>query len=197
MLAAMVRTVWLYHNRADLNWSGGAAGVTNHQIVQTLEEHPKLRDFLGVGEQIATATGMIKSAAGAASYLVEQAQANNWKALRIGDRTAAVGRALVGTRYKSFTLEIDDRIEAPSANFNGMDCWTFYEIALGFARMLDDPEPATGLAALSLRLADIRSSPGIPLAIQGLQRGESRHRLRHRQAASPWLRSQSHQRQAS
>ena len=34
---------------------------------------PKLRDWLGVGEQIATATGMIKSAAGAASYLVEQA----------------------------------------------------------------------------------------------------------------------------
>ncbi len=74
MLAAMVRTVWLYRNRADLNWSGGAAAVTNHQIVQTLDEHPKLRDFLGVGEQIATATGMIKSAAGAASYLVEQAK---------------------------------------------------------------------------------------------------------------------------
>jgi RNA polymerase sigma factor (sigma-70 family) len=63
MLATMVRTVWLYRNRADLNWSGGAAAVTNHQIVQTLDEHPKPRDFLGVGEQIATATGMIKSAA--------------------------------------------------------------------------------------------------------------------------------------
>jgi hypothetical protein len=75
MLAA-VRTVWLYRNRADLNWSGGAAAVSNHQIVQTLDEHPKLRDFLGVGEQIATATGMIKSAAGAASYLVEHA--NRW-----------------------------------------------------------------------------------------------------------------------
>ena len=41
--------------------------------MQTLEHNPKLRDFVGVGEQIATATGMIKSAAGAASYLVEQA----------------------------------------------------------------------------------------------------------------------------
>jgi len=73
MLAAMVRTVWLFENRPDLNWSGGAAAVTNHQIVQTLEENPKLRDFLGRGEQIAAATGMIKSAAGAASYLVERA----------------------------------------------------------------------------------------------------------------------------
>jgi hypothetical protein len=73
LLAAMVRIVWLYQNRPDLNWSGGAAGVTNHQIVQTLEQHPKVRDFLGLGEQIAAATGMIKSAAGAGSYLVEQA----------------------------------------------------------------------------------------------------------------------------
>ena len=23
---------------------------------------------------------------------------------------------------------------------NAMDCWTFFEIALGFARMLDEPE---------------------------------------------------------
>jgi hypothetical protein len=73
MLAAMVRTVWLFENRADLTWSGGSAAVTNHQIVQTLEQHPKLREFVVVGEQVATATGMIKSAAGAASYLVTQA----------------------------------------------------------------------------------------------------------------------------
>jgi hypothetical protein len=70
--------------------------------------------------------------------LVAQAQASDWKSLPIGERAAEVGHALVGTRYKSFTLEIDDRIEAPSANFNGMDCWTFFEIALGFARMLDE-----------------------------------------------------------
>ena len=87
-------------------------------------------------------------------YLVQQAQANNWKSLPIGDRTAAVGRALVGTRYKSFTLEIDDHVEAPSANFYGMDCWTFFEIALGFARMLDEPQaewtPATLLHYVEL-----------------------------------------------
>jgi hypothetical protein len=72
--------------------------------------------------------------------LVSKAKAGNWKALPIGERTAAVGRALVGTRYRSFTLEIDNRIEAPSVNFNGMDCWTFYEISLAFARMLNEPE---------------------------------------------------------
>ncbi|PZR75372.1 MAG: DUF1460 domain-containing protein [Chthoniobacterales bacterium] len=72
--------------------------------------------------------------------LVKSARAGNWKSLPIGERTAAVGRGLVGTRYKSFTLEIDNRVEAPSANFSGMDCWTFYEIALAFARMLNEPE---------------------------------------------------------
>jgi len=73
--------------------------------------------------------------------LVSKAKAGNWKALPIGERTAAVGNALVGTRYKHFTLEIDNRIESPSVNFQGMDCWTFFEIALSFARMLNEPEP--------------------------------------------------------
>src|SRR5438128_2952124 len=72
--------------------------------------------------------------------LVAKAKSGNWQALPIGERTAAVGHALVGTRYKHFTLEIDNRIEAPSANFQGMDCWTFFGISLGFARMLNEPE---------------------------------------------------------
>jgi hypothetical protein len=73
LLAAMVRTVWLYHNRRDASWSGGGAGVTNHQIVQTLAAHPRIREFVPVADRVAAETGMIKSAAGAASYLVEHA----------------------------------------------------------------------------------------------------------------------------
>src|SRR5882724_2159822 len=72
--------------------------------------------------------------------LVAKAKSENWRSLPIGERTAAIGQALVGTRYKHFTLEIDNRIEAPSVNFQGMDCWTFFEISLAFARMLDEPE---------------------------------------------------------
>jgi hypothetical protein len=72
--------------------------------------------------------------------LVAKAKAGNWKALPIGERTAAVGQALIGTRYKHFTLEIDNRIESPSVNFQGVDCWTFFEIALSFARMLNESE---------------------------------------------------------
>lgn len=78
---------------------------------------------------------------GAAKFeaLKKKAVAQDWAKLPIGERTAAVGRALIGTPYKSYTLEIDDRIEAPSVNLDGLDCWTFFEAALAFARMLDDP----------------------------------------------------------
>lgn len=71
--------------------------------------------------------------------LVARAEAENWRALPIGARTAAVGRALVGTPYRSYTLEIDDRTEAPSVNLLGLDCWTFFESSLAFARMLNEP----------------------------------------------------------
>jgi hypothetical protein len=57
--------------------------VTNHQIVQTLAAHPRIREFVAVGERIASETGMIKSAAGAAAYLVEQA--NKTKKARLAE----------------------------------------------------------------------------------------------------------------
>ncbi len=68
--------------------------------------------------------------------LVAKAQRENWRALPLGDRTARVAVAMVGTPYKGYTLEVDDHIEAPSVNFYGQDCWTTFEISLGFARML-------------------------------------------------------------
>ncbi len=62
------------------------------------------------------------------------------KAQPIGERVAIIGKALIGTPYKGFTLEIDDRIEAPSVNLTGLDCWTFFETALAFARVVDEPQ---------------------------------------------------------
>ncbi|WP_020500436.1 hypothetical protein [Sciscionella marina] len=73
MLAAMLRTIYLVANRPDVNWSSGSASVTNTQILETLEAHPKAREYVHLGERISAATGMIKSAAGAASYLVDAA----------------------------------------------------------------------------------------------------------------------------
>jgi len=67
------------------------------------------------------------------------ARHRNWRNLPIGDRLAAVALEFVGTPYESYTLEIHDHIESPSANLLGLDCWTFFEVCLGFARMLESP----------------------------------------------------------
>ena len=86
--------------------------------------------------------------------LVSKAVRENWRALPIGERTARVGQALLGTPYVNYTLELDDRIESPSVNFNGLDCWTFYEVSLAFARMLrvkdGDYRPEDLLALIEL-----------------------------------------------
>jgi Protein of unknown function (DUF1460) len=69
--------------------------------------------------------------------LVQRAQVQSWRSLPLGNRIIAVAIALIGTPYVNYTLEIDDHTESPSVNLNGVDCWTFFEIALGFARMLE------------------------------------------------------------
>ena len=74
--------------------------------------------------------------------VASKAVRENWRALPMGDRMAKIALELEGTPYQSFTLEIDDRVESPSANFQGQDCWTFFEICLGMARMLEFPKKA-------------------------------------------------------
>jgi len=69
--------------------------------------------------------------------LVAEAERQNWRALPLGERIIAVAKSFLGTRYVNYTLEIDDHIEAPSVDMDGLDCWTFFEISVGFARMLE------------------------------------------------------------
>ncbi len=68
--------------------------------------------------------------------VVARAMAENWASLPMGARVAQFGLALRGTPYVGWTLEIDDRVESPSVNFLGLDCWTFFEVSLGLARMI-------------------------------------------------------------
>jgi hypothetical protein len=76
--------------------------------------------------------------------LVNRALSQGWRNLPIGERTARIGLSLLGTPYKNYTLELDERIETPCVNMAGMDCWTFFEIALGTARALKVSEkPST------------------------------------------------------
>lgn len=71
--------------------------------------------------------------------IVSTARRENWRALPMGARVARCALALKGTPYVGYTLEIDDRVESPSVNFNGLDCWTFFETALGLARTIEVP----------------------------------------------------------
>lgn len=86
--------------------------------------------------------------------LLERAEIQNWAELPLGQRTVAVAKALLNKPYVNYTLEIDDHIESPSVNLHGMDCWTYFEISLGFARMLrakkKDYRPEDLLAMIEL-----------------------------------------------
>lgn len=73
--------------------------------------------------------------------LMDRGVRENWARLPIGERTARVGLSLTGVPYENFTLELHDRIEAPAVNMRGMDCWTFFEISLAAARLLQATEP--------------------------------------------------------
>lgn len=71
--------------------------------------------------------------------VMTKARAAGWAQIPIGPRMALLGRECLGIPYVGYTLEIDDRIECPSANFSGLDCWTFFEVVLGMARLLERP----------------------------------------------------------
>jgi hypothetical protein len=86
--------------------------------------------------------------------LLKDGRAKDWKSLPIGMRTGTVGMALLGTPYRHSTLEIDPRVEAVSVNFNGMDCWTFFETSLAFARLLTLPEEQQ-TPSMMLRLLEL------------------------------------------
>lgn len=73
--------------------------------------------------------------------MVTLARAQDWVSKPIGYRMVLIAMQLRDTPYVGYTLEIDDKIECPSVNLGGLDCWTFFETVLGFARMLEKPKP--------------------------------------------------------
>jgi hypothetical protein len=68
--------------------------------------------------------------------LMRLAKENDWRHLPIGEKMAAVGLALRETPYVGSTLELYEEREVCSVNLLGLDCVTFFEVALGFSRML-------------------------------------------------------------
>lgn len=68
--------------------------------------------------------------------LMKRGYREGWAGLPLGERVNNFALALRGTPYVNYTLELHDRIEAPSVNMNGMDCWTLFEIALAMGRLV-------------------------------------------------------------
>lgn len=93
--------------------------------------------------------------------IVARAKAGQWHRLPIGKRIARFAKEVHGTPYKSYTLEIDDRIESPSVNFDGMDCWTFFETSLGLARMVEGGNYPTDPGALLKEIETTRYRGGV------------------------------------
>ena len=91
----------------------------------------------------------------------QKAIAGNWRALPIGDRMAKIALELQGTPYKAYTLEIDNKIESPSVNFNGLDCWTFFETVMGMAKMLETPKASYTPSDLLAQIEHTRYRGGI------------------------------------
>ena len=79
--------------------------------------------------------------------------------------------ALRRTPYVASTLELYDDREVCSVDFRGLDCVTFFELALAFARMLkrDERTPAALLADVTFlryrggHVTDLQSLTGCPV----------------------------------
>ena len=68
--------------------------------------------------------------------VMSKAKLNGWAKMPIGELVGKVGTELLGTPYVGFTLEGNVDVEVCTVNLSGLDCVTFFESSLGFARII-------------------------------------------------------------
>jgi Protein of unknown function (DUF1460) len=68
--------------------------------------------------------------------IMAKADAGKWRALPIGDLMGKIAQELIGTPYQADTLELSPDREFCCVNLTALDCVTFFETTLAFARML-------------------------------------------------------------
>lgn len=93
--------------------------------------------------------------------ILAKARREGWRTLPIGERMIRFAKELRGTPYVGYTLEIDDRIEAPSVNFDGLDCWSFFETCLDLGRMIAVERPVYGPEDLLREIGFTRYRGGV------------------------------------
>jgi hypothetical protein len=69
-------------------------------------------------------------------HILAKAIVGRWCDVPIGDLMGKIAKELEGTRYVADTLELSADHEICSVNLTGLDCVTFFETTLCFARML-------------------------------------------------------------
>jgi len=90
---------------------------------------------------------------------VKAAKANHLDQLPIGECIAAVGKMFLGTPYVAGTLDTDSTAEHLIVNLHGLDCVTFYENSLAFARVIKK-YPQTSLKEYEDELTMLRYRGG-------------------------------------
>ncbi len=93
--------------------------------------------------------------------ITQKAIAENWRKLPMGDRMAKIALELNGVPYKAYTLEIHNKIESPSVNFKGLDCWTFFETVMGMSKMLETPRKSYSPSDLLRQIEHTRYRGGV------------------------------------
>lgn len=74
------------------------------------------------------------------SQIMKQAEREGWAKLPMGELTGNLGMLMLGTKYEGGTLE-GPGPEICRADLTGLDCVTFFENALGMARILKKGTP--------------------------------------------------------
>lgn len=123
------------------------------QIMQYYEQMQSRRKFLGALTAFvgATAFGAIGLGAGDQAQaaqrtsfvgqdifrrIMRKAGEGGWSRLPMGELMGKIAMEFVGTPYKGNTLELSAKEEICAINLTGLDCVTFFETTLAFARML-------------------------------------------------------------
>lgn len=68
--------------------------------------------------------------------IISKAKGGHWKILPIGELMGKIAMEFVDTPYLAQTLEQSVDIEKCTVNLKGLDCVTFFETTLNFARMI-------------------------------------------------------------
>jgi cell wall-associated NlpC family hydrolase len=72
--------------------------------------------------------------------VVSKAKVEKWRELPIGELMGKIARELEGTPYVAGTLDRNSDMETCTIDLTGLDCVTFFETTLCFARMLKKGE---------------------------------------------------------